>query len=569
MAKAPKQKPKYRIRIKEHMIVPARELRASPANYRKHPPEQEQAMRAVLDEIGYVDELKVVRERDGGLRIIDGHLRAGLDANDMVPVAVLDLKPAEADKMLASFDMITGMAEIDEGDWRALLGSLEATNEEFNDLLARWRGEGPDLGGAGGAGGLDPGAARLKLAERFIVPPFSVLDARQGYWQDRKAAWLALGIRSEVGRGENLLHMSDTALEPDPEKRARNKANAANVDPPGRGDPERTHERGRAARASADGREDPNAIMGQRKRGTSARAIHDVEWQATHLKRVQAPRASAPKDTASLDGGLVFGTTSHPYDGAQSGAAGYAGTSIFDPVLCELAYRWFSPPDAAILDPFAGGSVRGIVASHLGRSYTGIDLSAEQVAANGEQASIAGAGDIRWIPGDSRQIAELAPGDYDFVFSCPPYFDLERYTENPADISNVSWEDFLEAYGEIIRASCSMLRDDRFAAFVVGDVRDRKGNYRDLIGHTVRLFREAGLELYNHAILVTMLASLPIRVGRMFEAARKLGTTHQDVVVFVKGNAKKAVAALGKAEFGDPEILFGAPAAEPERSDDA
>jgi len=39
------------------------------------------------------------------------------------------------------------------------------------------------------------------LAERFIVPPFSVLDARQGYWQARKAAWLALGIQSELGRG--------------------------------------------------------------------------------------------------------------------------------------------------------------------------------------------------------------------------------------------------------------------------------------------------------------------------------------------------------------------------------
>ena len=45
--------------------------------------------------------------------------------------------------------------------------------------------------------------ARATLAERFLVPPFSVLDARQGYWQTRKAAWIALGIQSELGRGEN------------------------------------------------------------------------------------------------------------------------------------------------------------------------------------------------------------------------------------------------------------------------------------------------------------------------------------------------------------------------------
>ena len=34
-----------------------------------------------------------------------------------------------------------------------------------------------------------------------MVPPFSVLDARQGYWQDRKRAWIAVGIKSELGRG--------------------------------------------------------------------------------------------------------------------------------------------------------------------------------------------------------------------------------------------------------------------------------------------------------------------------------------------------------------------------------
>ncbi len=41
------------------------------------------------------------------------------------------------------------------------------------------------------------------LQEVFIVPPFSILDTRAGYWQDRKRAWLAKGIRSEQGRGDN------------------------------------------------------------------------------------------------------------------------------------------------------------------------------------------------------------------------------------------------------------------------------------------------------------------------------------------------------------------------------
>ena len=49
--------------------------------------------------------------------------------------------------------------------------------------------------------------------------------------------------------------------------------------------------------------------------------------------------------------------------------------SIFDPVLCELMYDWFVPKGGKILDPFAGGSVRGIVAEEMGYKYVGIDLS--------------------------------------------------------------------------------------------------------------------------------------------------------------------------------------------------
>ena len=58
------------------------------------------------------------------------------------------------------------------------------------------------------------------------------------------------------------------------------------------------------------------------------------------------------------------------------------GTSIFDPVLCEVVYNWFSPQGGIVFDPFAGGSVRGVVAEKLGRKYIGIDLSQDQVDAN-------------------------------------------------------------------------------------------------------------------------------------------------------------------------------------------
>ena len=234
-------------------------------------------------------------------------------------------------------------------------------------------------------------------------------------------------------------------------------------------------------------------------------------------------------------------------------AAGHTGTSIFDPVLCELAYRWFCPPAGLVLDPFSGGSVRGIVASQLGRAYVGIDLSARQIAANEAQARrICGDLQPRWLVGDSRDIAALAgPIEADFLFSCPPYMDLEIYSDDPADLSNLPPDQFRAAYAQIIAASTALLRPDRFACFVVGEVRDKRGAYHGFVPDTVAAFRAAGLDYYNEAILVTAAGSLPIRAARQFEISRKLGKTHQNVLVFVKGDPRKATEAVGAVEFGD------------------
>jgi DNA modification methylase len=233
------------------------------------------------------------------------------------------------------------------------------------------------------------------------------------------------------------------------------------------------------------------------------------------------------------------------------------GTSIFDPVLCELAYLWFSPKGGSILDPFAGGSVRGIVAGFLGRSYTGIELRPEQVAANVAQlATIKPQVEPRWIRGDGKEAATLASGEYDFVFTCPPYGDLERYSEDPADISTMAYPEFIAALREILAASIALLKPDRFACIVVGDFRDKKGFYRNFVSDTIAAMQSAGARLYNEAILVTAVGSLSIRAGRQFAAGRKLGKTHQQVLVFCKGDPAKATQACGTVEITIPDESF-------------
>lgn len=223
---------------------------------------------------------------------------------------------------------------------------------------------------------------------------------------------------------------------------------------------------------------------------------------------------------------------------AQSRGMNLTGTSIFDPVLCEVVYNWFGVNNGVVFDPFAGGSVRGIVAEMVGQKYIGIDLSQRQVDANqinADKLKVCPA----WYCDDSRNADKYINDETaDLIFTCPPYFNLEKYSDHPLDLSNMNYADFLEAYQDIIRLSCNKLKNNRFAVFVVGDIRDNKGAYRDFIGETKRIFKGEGLCLYNDIILLEQYGTAPMRAGVVFGARKKVVKVHQNVLVFYKGDIK-------------------------------
>ena len=221
-------------------------------------------------------------------------------------------------------------------------------------------------------------------------------------------------------------------------------------------------------------------------------------------------------------------------------------TSIFDPVLCECVYRWFMPKEGKyILDPFCGGSVRGIVAAKCGYEYFGRDLRKEQIEANEINCKeVLNDADPKptYSCGDSQYIGQVyEEGKADLVFSCPPYADLEVYSKDEADISNMPYPKFLEVYRKIIAESCKLLHENRFAVFVVSEVRGNNGEYHNLVSDTISAFKDAGLHYYNEIILVNQISSTAIRVSALFQKSRKVGRIHQTVLVFFKGDMKSIV----------------------------
>lgn len=273
------------------------------------------------------------------------------------------------------------------------------------------------------------------LRDKFIEPPFSILDTKSGNWQKRKKIWKTLGIKSEVGRDATTFNISD--------------------------------------------------------------------W----LKE---------KPT--------------------NGEMNMSDTSIFDPALCEVLYHWFCPENGTILDPFAGGSVRGIVANYLGYKYTGIDIRQEQIDSNREQAM-----DIlpidkqpQWYVGDSNVLLDDNwQTKFDMVMSCPPYADLEVYSDLEGDISNKPYKQFLELYESIIAKSCRLLNKGGYACFVVGEVRDKNGFYIGFVPDTIKAFEKCGMKFYNEAILLNAIASASMRANGNMKS-KKLVKVHQNVLIFIK-----------------------------------
>jgi len=522
-------------------MVPLADLQLDPDNERVHSERNLSALAASLDRFG--QQKPVIAGADLLVRAGNGMVQAarslgweelavyitGLEGSEAAAYRVADNRTSD----LSFWDMekLTDQLQQFQEEGDGLLEAVGWSDGELLGLLENFGSPGSALDGLAPQPSEQTEEEARTLADRFVVPPISVLDGRQGYWQNRKRAWLALGIQSEVGRGSNLLRYSDTLLEPDAEVRAAASAGGTVADKSRREGFYQNEEMGGVPN-------NPEAVIPgwykKRDKGMSPEEIM-AEW-----------KDKVRRGEIKLN----------------------AGTSVFDPVLCELVYRWFCPPGGRVLDPFAGGSVRGILAAKLGRHYVGVDLSGSQIAENLTQAKqIVSEGEPkpRWIVGDSRELPEHLKGKhgkkpFDLLFTCPPYYNLEVYGEDDRDLSRAeSYEDFLAGFGEVLKAAALRLDDDRFAAIVVGEVRGADGGYVGLVPDTIRLAGEAGLRFYNEAILVSPVATVAIRAAKPFVATRKIAKSHQQLLVFVKGDPVKATEAIGDVEAGEVPELEGEP----------
>lgn len=223
-------------------------------------------------------------------------------------------------------------------------------------------------------------------------------------------------------------------------------------------------------------------------------------------------------------------------------------TSILDPVLSEIVIRWFTPYDnSKCFDCFAGDTVFGYVAGSLGHNFTGIELRQEQADFNAEHTKDF---TCKYICDDGRNVAKhIKAKSQDLLFSCPPYFDLEVYSNLENDASNQkTYEDFYKILDEAFSNSITCLKNNRFAVIVCGDIRDKNGAYYNFPNDIIDTFKENGMILYNNIKLLTPIGNAQIR-ARRYMRNRKTAHVYQDVLVFFKGDIQAI-----KNEFPEIEV---------------
>lgn len=212
--------------------------------------------------------------------------------------------------------------------------------------------------------------------------------------------------------------------------------------------------------------------------------------------------------------------------------------SVLDPVACEVIARFFMPKDGRrIYNPFGGGVQFGYVAGASGFEYVASEIRQNQSDANNKICSEFP--NVKWIKSDSSTFDP--DGMFDLVFTCPPYYKVEKYVDydgNPpeGEINSLNtYEKFRDVLFAGYKKAIEHLNDNCFFVVMTGDSRDKNGAYYCSESETELFFKENGLSVYNKIIY------LECEFTRLAQAKKTLNTRkfpkrEQKIIVAFKGD---------------------------------
>lgn len=205
--------------------------------------------------------------------------------------------------------------------------------------------------------------------------------------------------------------------------------------------------------------------------------------------------------------------------------------SVFNPQLAQMILAAYAPMNGKIYDPFGGGGTRGYIATKMGYNYTGVEIRKEEynrVLAQMKEWNL----NFKFILADS---VKYRPNEsFDFIYTCPPYYDLEVYSDMEEDLSNApSYMEYLNMLQKVLKNCYDVLKKDSFAVFVVGNFRNKKGELEHLNGDLITKAKEVGFKLWDELIWMGASNVALTRCGK-FEKNRKSVRMHEYIIILKK-----------------------------------
>jgi len=256
---------------------------------------------------------------------------------------------------------------------------------------------------------------------------------------------------------------------------------------------------------------------------------HKANWKHSRILQKLMPETVA-SDTY-ITGDISKGTILVPIK---------ENTSQFPLELGRRVVKFWSEPGDMVFDPFSGMGERMQITAYLGRHYHGYDVSEKfQVQKQGmiDKPMLAPyKGERHIYLHDSRQV-EFPDNHFDMSYTSPPYYDVEvkAYGDEPEQLGNAgTYEDFLEAYEQVIKETIRVVKEEKYIIFIVGDFRKDK---RLIPFHcdTINIFERNGCT--HHDCIIYEVGTLTAAFLQPIKDYKRMGKTHEYVLVFKKNNS--------------------------------
>jgi len=235
-------------------------------------------------------------------------------------------------------------------------------------------------------------------------------------------------------------------------------------------------------------------------------------------------------------------------DGCWQGSNGFANVvtghshngnaSVLDPVACEVILRFFMPKDGRrIYNPFGGGVQFGFVSGSYGYEYIASEIRQNQCDAN--NLICQGLNSAKWIKSDSSIC--VPEGMFDLVFTCPPYYKVEKYVDYDGqppegEINSLkTYEQFRDALFSGYSTAIDHLNDNCFFVVMTGDSRDKNGAYYCSEAETEIFIKDKGLSVYNKIVYLECEFTRLAHAKKTLNM-RKFPKREQKIIVAYKGD---------------------------------